>query len=378
MGKSEPLEKQNDDTAGTGGASQGKVDVFLSQSASMLAAEVNEGWPTVCPVLAGAPVPVSPREWEKGHGRGRVASSCSVHAERTGGKADVVAQEKPLSPAAKGGWMKQSSEMPLDASGSGGEFLGCEPKGTPSVSESFATIFQINKLRSLSFEALCRAVDELPKNSLQVGISLAQLLLAHPRDGDHVMAFLRQTEKSFADTPTRRDLLPFQFCPAVGAAIKVISLFPVTPLGLVNVDVAVVKKMPRQQARKLCLEGMVQLWRWLVVTVLNGEYLDWCGAPTLWPAKPSLAQLAALEMIGEHVRDFCGSPLESWNLPNFRQLMQSKSLDYSGDEVTHALPLRPEELQPGLPDAAVGGSLDAFRTADNEVQAWLGNPEKNP
>ena len=99
MGKSEPLEKQNDDTAGTGGASQGKVDVFLSQSASMLAAEVNEGWPTVCPVLAGAPVPVSPREWEKGHGRGRVASSCSVHAERTGSKADVVAQEKPLSPA---------------------------------------------------------------------------------------------------------------------------------------------------------------------------------------------------------------------------------------------------------------------------------------
>ena len=276
----------------------------------------------------------------------------------------------------EGGWMKQSSAMPLDASGSGGEFLGCEPKGTPSVSESFATIFQINKLRSLSFEALCRAVDELPKNSLQVGISLAQLLLAHPRDGDHVMAFLRQTEKSFADTPTRRDLLPFQFCPAVGAAIKVISLFPVTPLGLVNVDVAVVKKMPRQQARKLCLEGMVQLWRWLVVTVLNGEYLDWCGAPTLLPAKPSLAQLAALEMIGEHVRDFCGSPLESWNLPNFRQLMQSKSFDYSGDEVTHALPLRLEELQPGLPDAAVGGSLDAFRTADNEVQAWLGNPEK--
>ena len=152
-----PLEKQNDDTAGTGGASQGKVDVFLSQSASMLAAEVNEGWPTVCPVLAGAPVPVSPREWEKGYGRGRVTSSCSVHAERTGGKADVVAQEKPLSPAAKGGWMKQSSEMPLDASGSGGEFLGCEPKGTPSVSESFATIFQINKLRSLSFEALLQS-----------------------------------------------------------------------------------------------------------------------------------------------------------------------------------------------------------------------------
>ena len=93
---------------------------------------------------------------------------------------------------------------------------------------------------------------------------------------------------------------------------------------------------------------MVQLWRWLVVTVLNGEYLDWCGAPTLLPAKPSLAQLAALEMIGEHVRDFCGSPLESWNLPNFRQLMQSKSFDYSGDEVTHALPLRLESCSQGF------------------------------
>ena len=124
-GKSEPLEKQNDDTAGTGGGQPRKGRCFFSRSQLQcwLPRSTRVGLP-FAQCLLGAPVPVSPREWEKGHGRGRVTSSCSVHAERTGGKADVVAQEKPLSPAAKGGWMKQSSEMPLDASGSGGEFFG--------------------------------------------------------------------------------------------------------------------------------------------------------------------------------------------------------------------------------------------------------------
>ena len=77
--------------------------------------------------------------------------------------------------------------------------------------ESFATIFQINKLRSLSFEALCRAVDELPKNSLQVGISLAQLLLAHPRDGDHVMAFCARQRKVLLTRPPEGICYPSNF-----------------------------------------------------------------------------------------------------------------------------------------------------------------------
>ena len=236
--------------------------------------------------------------------------------------------------------------------------------------------FQVDKIRSWSFAALCRGVDELPKNSLQMWISLAQLLLAHPRDGDHVLAFLRQTEKGNADPPTRRDLLPFQFCPSVGAVYKLLSLLPVNNLGLVVVDKAALKKVPRQQAKKLCEEGTMQLWRWLVITVLNGEYLDWCITPNVVPAKPSLAQLAALEMIGQYVKSFCGHPLELWNLPNFNELLQTKSIDYSGDEVSHALSLRLEELRPGLPEAHVGGSLDAMEAVDNEVRAWLGCPEK--
>ena len=346
------------------------------QPASRLAGVANEGWPENCPVSAGAHVPLSPQVAMVSDGESRLADPCSVRADSTGGKVANVALDGPLTATAKGGGVNLPSRIPLVGGQSSGEVFHSEPNERHSFSDSFARVFQIHCLRSCPCMDLCKAVEELPKNSLQVGISLAQLLLAHPRDGDHVMAFLRLTEKSFADTPTRRDLLPFQFCPSVGAAKKLVSLFPVSPLGLVVVDASVLKKGHRQQTRKLCQEGMIQLWRWLVMTVINGEYLDWCGAPQVCPAKPSLAQLAAIEMIGDHVRNFCGRPLEPWTLPNFGQLLLTKDVDYSGDEVTHALPLRLEELQPGLPDAAVGGSLDAFAAADSEVQAWLGSPEK--
>jgi hypothetical protein len=250
---------------------------------------------------------------------------------------------------------------------------GEEPKEIPGVSKTFLNLFHVETLRKASVGSLCKEDIKIPMNSFQMGISLAQLLLAHPRDGDFVGAFLRQVEKRAPDTPTRRDLLPFQFCPSVGAAIKVISMFPVSAVGLVVVDGKVLNKLPRQQAKKLTEEGMMQLWRWLVVTVLNGEYMDWCPDPKLVPANPTLAQLAALEMISCHVRDFCGNPLDPWVRHDFDRLLQVKCIDYSGDEVTHALPLRLEELQPGLPEPSVGGSLDAMQVVDMEVRSWLPN-----
>ncbi|CAE7643546.1 unnamed protein product [Symbiodinium necroappetens] len=54
--------------------------------------------------------------------------------------------------------------------------------------------------------------------------------------------------------------------------------------------------------------------------------------------------------------------------------LQSKQVDYSGDEVLKALPLRLGELMPGLPEDGVAGSLDASAIADDTVQRWLLDP----
>ena len=93
---------------------------------------------------------------------------------------------------------------------------------------------------------------------------------------------------------TRRDLLPFNFCPAVGAALKVISLFLVMDSGVVKVDKTVLGKIPKQQRKKLITEGNMQLWRWLIVTGLNGEFQYWTIPKDLPPAKASLAQVSVL------------------------------------------------------------------------------------
>eukprot|EP00435_Cladocopium_sp_Y103_P063742 s37_g25.t1 len=104
--------------------------------------------------------------------------------------------------------------------------------------------------------------------------------------------------------------------------------------------------------------------------------MDWDPLAVFQPSKPNIAQTAALEMIGDWVTRFMGDPLKVIELPNFGDLLLSKSIDYAGEEVSHALPLCLEELMPGLPDPAVGGSLDAMKVADEDNQAWLADPSK--
>ena len=341
-----------------------------------LASVADKGWPSFCPVYAGAHTSIKPQEWCSRAGHSRGSDTCPVRAEGTGGRTVVQGPAKVQKLVAQAGWGKKPSRSSLQEPALEVPMTGEEPKEIPGVSKTFLNLFHVETLRKASVGSLCKEVIKIPMNSFQMGISLAQLLLAHPRDGDFVVAFLRQVEKRAPDTPTRRDLLPFQFCPSAGAAIKVISMFPVSAVGLVVVDGKVLNKLPRQQAKKLTEEGMMQLWRWLVVTVLNREYMDWCPDPKLVPANPTLAQLAALEMISCHVRDFCGNPLDPWVRHDFDRLLQVKCIDYSGDEVTHALPLRLEELQPGLPEPSVGGSLDAMQVVDMEVRSWLEKPER--
>eukprot|EP00435_Cladocopium_sp_Y103_P015762 s1497_g3.t2 len=305
-----------------------------------------------------------------------LVSACSVRAEGTGGRLQEVTPagvsfERQPGSQSEVAEIFQAGKQAVSA----GKTEGCASEMRNSVMR-FLDVLHVDKLQGQSFHSLCQRILGLPKCSLQMGISLAQLLLAHPGDRDHIQAFCRQLKEKGTDTPTQRDLLPFQFFPALGAAVKVISRFPVVDGCIVVVDRGPIKAIPKQQAKKLLVEGCMQIWRWLVMTILNGEYLDWAPTVKIEPAQPSLAQLASMEMIGDHVRTFCGDPLENWSLPNFDQLLQTKSIDYSGDEISHALPLRLEELLPGLPAAEVGGSLQALDVVDNVVRGWLENPEK--
>eukprot|EP00435_Cladocopium_sp_Y103_P044257 s197_g12.t1 len=255
-----------------------------------------------------------------------------------------------------------------------GESLGMTREGRAEFSkirndaEVFTKVFKVEILRACHPSDLHKSFQGLPKSSLQVGIILAQLLLADPRDGSFIIDFVQRTWTKKTDTPTGRDLLPMQFTPSVGAALKLIQSLTCLPTGIIVVDKNALNKMPRQQTQKMINEGTMQLWRWLVVMVLNGEYMDWSGGSWLEPSKPTIAQLAMLEMIGERVRSFCGNPLQCWELPIYPELMGSKTIDYNGEEVSHALPLRLEELLPGLPDAATAGSLEAMSVVDTREE----------
>lgn len=240
----------------------------------------------------------------------------------------------------------------------------------------FCAVFQQKAVRLLPLHEFCQEAFKLPKSPLQIVITMIQLLLAHPRDGDFVGRFLHLTGSKSEDTPTRRDLLPFQFCPSVGAALKLVRNLEVSPKGIISTLGGSWLKLGRQQQKKLLAEGTFQLWRWLIMMVLNGEYLDWGIPETLSPSKPSVAQVCAMEYVGNHVTRMYGDSLKEVEISDYNELVRKRTLDYSGDEVSYALPLRLEELLPGLPEASVGGSLEAMEVAAEEVKVWLGDPQK--
>lgn len=120
----------------------------------------------------------------------------------------------------------------------------------------------------------------------------------------------------------------------------------------------------------------MQIWRLLNVLVLNGESCDWKDPLKLskLPDTPSGPQKIVWENITRSCSYFCEYPDKDHVDFDFEGLMASKSLDYSGEEISHALPLKLEEILPGLPAPLVAGSLDATMVARDDVKAWLCNP----
>ena len=231
-------------------------------------------------------------------------------------------------------------------------------------------------LMKFRFQTLCHRAATFEPCATQLGVSLLQLLLVSPRDGAKIRKWISKQWLNTSTTPTRvRDLLPLPLPPA-GAAMKLIRLFEVTDVGLLlatTSNLCGAKKSKRQQAHKLLVEGSKQIWRLLVVIVLNGLNSNWNYPPTCRVRLTEL-QETAMSNINRWIDAFCSNPLSSHKVPEFSKLVKSKTIDYAGEEVAHALPLRLEELLPGLPVHGVAGSLSAVEAASGDVKSWVIDP----
>ena len=112
-----------------------------------------------------------------------------------------------------------------------------------------------------------------------------------------------------------------------------------------------------------------------MVAIMNGEYSDWCGAGFASSDFPgNTCQVEAFAHLGELCQYFCRQPLcEKCGLSP-EEVLRTKGVDCTGDEILHALPLKVGELLPGLPADGVAGTLQAADVAEGEVAKWLADP----
>ena len=228
-----------------------------------------------------------------------------------------------------------------------------------------------------SLQSLFRQGLPPTQSILQLGVSALQLLLHCPRDGHLIVMALRSwSEKEATPSPRQRDILPLPL-PPIGAVLQLLRMCTRTSSGLLVWDPPSSEKHRRRKLKKIIHAGAFQLWKLLVIFIVNGESSNWQG--TLLPNHKSpatKAQQQSLDNIDRLVKRFIESPLEVRDGKPFEQLVLSKGLDYAGEEIVHALPVRLGEILPGLPEDGVAGSLDASSVASGDVLQWLENPEQ--
>jgi len=241
----------------------------------------------------------------------------------------------------------------------------------------FLKVFQVHRVAMTPFRLVCQKVAKLEISVLQLGVTLLQLLLTSPRDGKSLCCWMADQLCSESSPPLRvRDLLPLPL-PPVGAALRLVQTGMTCDGGILEVADPCSrshKKRGRQQRKRLVEEGIKQIWKCLCVLVLNGMTDGWTFISKS-KGRASEHQLAALEVVTKWVESFCETPTEVLPKPDFPNLVKNRQLDYSGGEVTTALPLRLEELLPGLPDAGVAGSLCAVQAASGGIREWVLQPE---
>ena len=129
----------------------------------------------------------------------------------------------------------------------------------------------------------------------------------------------------------------------------------------------------RQQKQKLAELACIEVWLWLVVVALNFESIG--GHPfssgTALPGHLNLAQTTCMELLRSSVVYFSKGPLAAIKLPSFRDLVARKTSSYTSEPITAALALKPLEIEPGLPEEGVAGSVSAVSLCAPDVQSWL-------
>ena len=237
--------------------------------------------------------------------------------------------------------------------------------------------------RDLSLQHLCSEVSKFKPSVLQLGVSIAQLLLATPRDGDWLKSWIKNHMlKNFTSPDRGRDVLPLPL-PPVGAAVKLLKKLQKTKEGLLVAELAASgtsNRQRKQQNKKDVVHGCLQVWRFVVTGVLSGVSSSWNLPVNANRGEPSATQKAAVENIDGWVGHFCKDPLAQVNIPLFKDMVASKAVDYSGEEACKALRLKLRELLPGLPVKGVAGSLCAAQPPGEGLgcQPKVGPQAKRP
>eukprot|EP00438_Fugacium_kawagutii_P028805 Skav222861 [mRNA] locus=scaffold2201:87314:93953:- [translate_table: standard] len=267
--------------------------------------------------------------------------------------------------------------VPVDSTAGNPGVSGNSPRGDTAAKnaemDELCSLLKVHCEETV-FSSFCNEAAMFGPSVLQLGVSALQLLLLCPRDGKFLHRWL-QSQRGFTSPTRGRDVLPMPR-PPVGAAIMLLKQLQSTPSGLLRVcpnKLGISRSRKRQKFSKVVNEGCKQLWRLLVVGVLNG-LACWWAPEKCHGQRMSESQTAALRNIDQWIAKFCSSPLAQVKLPNFEELIKQRNIDYAGEEVGHALPLKLGELEPGLPVAGVAGSLNAVEAAAPQVRAWVEDP----
>lgn len=87
--------------------------------------------------------------------------------------------------------------------------------------DSFLKLLRVDKIQQHSVQTLASSAVSLPRHNLQLGLTTLQLLVACPRDGPFILRSLSVDPKTHSFAPSRRDLLPVDCLPPLGAVRSV-------------------------------------------------------------------------------------------------------------------------------------------------------------
>ncbi|CAE7323141.1 unnamed protein product [Symbiodinium sp. CCMP2456] len=355
-----------------GGATQGETEYARTMALKAAKSEGKAPTPPDSTVVAAPKPPLERRAPLSGARDGsRHVSFAEDNQEAPG----VMAQEEPV----RG--LVSEDGAPSERLG------GPSPQaGGHTLAQSLGDLFQLLDVApDVTFNALAGQIMSTVEcqHRLQLGITLLQLLLLSLRDRGHFCHF---TELLETITPLaggtqkrdagirQRDLLPLPI-PAFGALLNLVKKHKQPGSGVIIWRVAEARKGGKQQLKKSASAACFQTWRLLSVITLNGMGTGW---ERLAPASGHVAtrsQNLALESLARRCAWWSGSPLEVRPPGDFSELIRARQVDYTGDAVLKALPLRLEELAPGLPEDGVAGSLDASSIADEVVKCWVDDPD---